>query len=734
MSAFSSYFFPFRPAFRALARLAFVAGGGVALGAFDPFPALARVPVDPLPTSTPAPTATPLERHWIPANLETAPEGSPAMLVMYPLDATRLGAGTTRTRYAGRVEPPDARVTLNGAAVRLYPGGTFTGLLDLKPGENVFEFRAEAASSGSRAGSPRGVAVARRTVHRAEPPRPGATPDFARTPVHPSAPVSPVGDYLLAPTSELGVRLRAAPGRAVFWCIGQDPAPPWRRLDLVATSPDGWVDYRGTLTVDPAAVPVAGVPFPVRFRLESDSAPPVEFASELRLGLAPSPPRVGIVTQNRATFLKAKEGWERFGNWNAGTPFEALELWKDRLRVDFGAGPAGFVEVEYVAPIAWAGPSGGASGDAANASAGTLPVLPRPALADAFIAFDGGPATTRFSLEWPAPAPLASVFVHEPAPTPNAATALVLPESDRAGVGNRTGRLTVDLLGAASALPGRFIPREAAFLRSVEILDAAPAPEGLANPSPSPPGLPPSGLPRPVPPRVVAEFAGRELWGYDWRDTARGARRLVVRLRPDPPAATPERPLGGLRIMVDAGHGGTDQGALGPSGLAEADVNLIVSLALGRELEALGARVRQTRRSDVFVPLDERVQIALDEDPDLFVSVHHNSVAFETDPLGDRGSKVYYHYPHSEPTARAIAVRLAELWPAPLPPAVAPMPPRTLSENFRVCRNVSGCPSVLVENAFVCHPEDEFRLRDRAHLDASARAIARGIVDLLAAR
>jgi N-acetylmuramoyl-L-alanine amidase len=70
--------------------------------------------------------------------------------------------------------------------------------------------------------------------------------------------------------------------------------------------------------------------------------------------------------------------------------------------------------------------------------------------------------------------------------------------------------------------------------------------------------------------------------------------RLTVRTRPRAAGRAPA-PLAGLRVMIDAGHGGDDRGALGPSGLTEADVNLVVSALLGDRLEALGAEVRQLR-------------------------------------------------------------------------------------------------------------------------------------------
>lgn len=78
-------------------------------------------------------------------------------------------------------------------------------------------------------------------------------------------------------------------------------------------------------------------------------------------------------------------------------------------------------------------------------------------------------------------------------------------------------------------------------------------------------------------------------------------------------------------VVIDAGHGGDDEGARGPSGGREKDVVLAVSLALADALRAQGVRVVMTRTDDRFVPLEERTHIANDAKGDLFVSVHANA-------------------------------------------------------------------------------------------------------------
>jgi N-acetylmuramoyl-L-alanine amidase len=80
------------------------------------------------------------------------------------------------------------------------------------------------------------------------------------------------------------------------------------------------------------------------------------------------------------------------------------------------------------------------------------------------------------------------------------------------------------------------------------------------------------------------------------------------------------------KVVIDAGHGGHDTGTVGPHGLMEKDLVLDVALRLGNLIQKqLGAQVVYTRTSDVFIPLEERTQIANEEKADLFISIHANS-------------------------------------------------------------------------------------------------------------
>jgi N-acetylmuramoyl-L-alanine amidase len=134
-----------------------------------------------------------------------------------------------------------------------------------------------------------------------------------------------------------------------------------------------------------------------------------------------------------------------------------------------------------------------------------------------------------------------------------------------------------------------------------------------------------------------------------------------------PGAASPTRPpapgrgpyslarqlgLGASKIVIDPGHGGHDPGALG-QGVSEADIVLDVALRLESLLREAGVEVVLTRRSDQFVPLEERPAIAMREQADLFLSIHANAARNRA----VRGIESYVLNFSTDPDAEAVAAR-----------------------------------------------------------------------------
>ncbi len=110
-------------------------------------------------------------------------------------------------------------------------------------------------------------------------------------------------------------------------------------------------------------------------------------------------------------------------------------------------------------------------------------------------------------------------------------------------------------------------------------------------------------------------------------------------------------------IVLDAGHGGKDAGAIGVNGVKEKDVNLGVTLALGKLIEKnmKDVKVVYTRKSDNFVELYRRGQIANEQNGKLFISIHCNSTPDK--PTSASGFEVYLLRPGRTKEAIAIAER-----------------------------------------------------------------------------
>ncbi len=118
-----------------------------------------------------------------------------------------------------------------------------------------------------------------------------------------------------------------------------------------------------------------------------------------------------------------------------------------------------------------------------------------------------------------------------------------------------------------------------------------------------------------------------------------------------PPEPADQRPL----VMIDAGHGGTDPGAIAVGGVYEKDIVFGFAQALVARLESGGRyRVRMTRDRDVFVPLSERVRLAREARADLFVSIHADSISAAPQV---RGATIYTG---SEKATDAESAKLAE--------------------------------------------------------------------------
>ncbi|MFH0791241.1 MAG: N-acetylmuramoyl-L-alanine amidase [Candidatus Omnitrophota bacterium] len=119
-------------------------------------------------------------------------------------------------------------------------------------------------------------------------------------------------------------------------------------------------------------------------------------------------------------------------------------------------------------------------------------------------------------------------------------------------------------------------------------------------------------------------------------------------------AATAKKPPAAWKIrkvVIDAGHGGNDPGAVGKSGLKEKDVNLDIVRRLAKLLREDGVEITMTRSTDIFIPLLQRAKIANDAQADLFISIHSNANRVRS----LNGFEVYYISPNVGDLRRALS-------------------------------------------------------------------------------
>jgi N-acetylmuramoyl-L-alanine amidase len=171
------------------------------------------------------------------------------------------------------------------------------------------------------------------------------------------------------------------------------------------------------------------------------------------------------------------------------------------------------------------------------------------------------------------------------------------------------------------------------------------------------------------------------------------------------------------RIVVDAGHGGKDQGS-SRAGVLEKDLNLACATYLVDALKRRGLEVYTTRTSDKFLELREISAIANKYDPDLFVSIHHNA---STDPSIAGLETYYYHYP-SVALAKAVHASLV---------GALPIKDRGVRRAQFYVINHTTAPAILVELGYLSNAGERAEVNTTARQKKAAEAVADGIVEYL---
>lgn len=216
------------------------------------------------------------------------------------------------------------------------------------------------------------------------------------------------------------------------------------------------------------------------------------------------------------------------------------------------------------------------------------------------------------------------------------------------------------------------------------------------------------------------------------------------------------------KVVIDAGHGGKDPGALGRCGLVEKDAALDIAKKLKEKLEAEGFQAFLTRSNDKFIALSKRSQIANNYNADFFVSIHVNSAktksakGFEVYYLSEAGDEAAKRLAESENASlkfeeasykvnsgnnleailwdlvstenRAESIQLANNISREARKGLWVNSRGVKSANFYVLKG-ARMPAILVEVGFISNRDEEERLKDPGYRDRVAQAIAEGILN-----
>lgn len=212
--------------------------------------------------------------------------------------------------------------------------------------------------------------------------------------------------------------------------------------------------------------------------------------------------------------------------------------------------------------------------------------------------------------------------------------------------------------------------------------------------------------------RITIELKHTQHWGYS---IYYKGNILTIRVKHQPKDLS----LNKLTIAVDAGHGGSNTGAGGPTGSSEKMITLAISLKLQKALEAQGAKVIMTRTTERFFDNKERILFYRDSTPDLLVSIHLNS---SEDPITVTGTSTFYRYIGFKNLSHAIYKRMLEL-------GLNDMG-NNGSFNFML-NSPTEYPNALVETLFLSNPEDEMKILDEGFQQQVADKIVQGIQDFL---
>lgn len=217
-------------------------------------------------------------------------------------------------------------------------------------------------------------------------------------------------------------------------------------------------------------------------------------------------------------------------------------------------------------------------------------------------------------------------------------------------------------------------------------------------------------------------FHKNQQWGYEIYYTGKetdGSLKLVFKIK-YPPEVNVNNPLKDKIIAIDPGHGGWEKGSRGFGLIPEKQINLEISKKIAKLLESKGAKPVVVRESDTYMGIYDRPDKAASLNADILISIHNNAIPDGRDPNIEHGSSSYYYHPMGFQLAKSIHDRLlSEL----------KLPDFGLYYDNLALPREHRMPTVLVEIAFMIHPQEYLNLVNAEYQNKSAHAIVDGLSD-----
>ena len=212
--------------------------------------------------------------------------------------------------------------------------------------------------------------------------------------------------------------------------------------------------------------------------------------------------------------------------------------------------------------------------------------------------------------------------------------------------------------------------------------------------------------------RITIQLKHAQHWGHQ---IFYQGNNLVIKIKQQPEDLSLKK----LVIAIDAGHGGTNTGGVGATGVYEKEVTLALSTKLQKALAKEGVKVIMTRYAEQFFDNKERILFYRDSLPDLLLSIHLNS---SEDPFRTGGTGTFYRYIGFKNLSLDIYKRLLELG--------LKEYGNTGSFNFMLNSPIEY-PNALIETLFLSNLEEEEKILDPVFQQQMVDKIVLGVKDFL---